>query len=385
MAAIVKRGTRSNPKFYIQFSRGQTPDGEPVRCTRLLKGVQNLNQARDEVARVERELAAGRDPFEEVVIVPGTVGAVAPLIKQWMDSLTNRNARDDQSRATRHLLPRFGRMKLDDITLPVVMTWIDELAKSDLAPSSQRHTLNLLSRFYSWCIERGLATINPVRMVPVGKRPTGGVNPDQPWLEDEKKVPALMRELGPELGLMFYLSNRSGLRLGEACGLRLSDLEFLGEGVIRVARSYGGPLKEDKKDQGKIKWVPAPVDAEKVLRVHLKQRKLQGAQPGDLIVPFVPDKPQNRRRTSDWTGYRKEFAEAAWEEAAEACGVKLTWYQATRHSFVSRSLKAGVSLDEVSVAVGHSTPVVTKRHYAHFVRKTFNPVLRQGLSSLRGI
>ena len=98
--------------------------------------------------------------------------------------------------------------------------------------------------------------------------------------------------------------------------------------------------------------------------MHLKQRKLQGAQPGDLVFPFVPDKPQNRRRTSDWAGYRKEFVEASWEEAAEACGVKLTWYQATRHSFVSRSLKAGVSLDEVSVAVGHSTPVVTKRHYA---------------------
>jgi integrase len=63
--------------------------------------------------------------------------------------------------------------------------------------------------------------------------------------------------------------------------------------------------------------------------------------------------------------------------------VKLTWYQATRHSFVSRSLKAGVPLDEVSVAVGHSTPVVTKRHYAHFVRKTFNPVLRQGITAGR--
>lgn len=34
------------------------------------------------------------------------------------------------------------------------------------------------------------------------------------------------------------------MRLGEACGLRIGDLDFLHEGVIRVAHSYGGPLKE---------------------------------------------------------------------------------------------------------------------------------------------
>jgi integrase len=117
---------------------------------------------------------------------------------------------------------------------------------------------------------------------------------------------------------MFYLCNRSGMRLGEACGLRLDDLEFIHEGVIRVARSYGGPLKEDKKSAGKVKWVPAPLDALDVLKLHLARRKLQGAKAEDLVFPFVPAKPQNRRRTSSWTGYRKEHVErqrrrrAAW-------------------------------------------------------------------------
>jgi integrase len=381
MAAIVKRGTRSAPKFYVQYHRGRTTDGEPVRCSRLLKGVQNLLQARQEAARVERELAAGRDPFATSVVVPGTVGPVSPLIQQWAQGLTNRNSRDDRSRALRHLVPTFGRMKLEEITLPAVMNWIDELAASDLSPQSQRHALGTLSRFFSWCVERGLATVNPVRMVPVGKRPSPSINPDQPWLEDETKVPALMGELGNDVGLMFYLSNRSGLRLGEVCGLRLSDLEFVREGAIRVGHSYGGPLKEDKRSEGKVKWVPAPVDAEQVLRLHLKRLKLKGAKPDALVFPYVPAKRQNRRRTSDWNGYRKEYVEALWEAAAEKHGVNLTWYQATRHSFVSRALRDGAPLDEVSVAVGHATPAITKRHYAHFVRKTFNPVLRQGLPS----
>jgi integrase len=171
------------------------------------------------------------------------------------------------------------------------------------------------------------------------------------------------------------------MRPGEAAGLRMSDLEFLKEGIIRVAHSYGGPLKEDKKGEGKLKWVPAPLDAEDVLRLHLKRRQLQGAKANDLVFLFTPDKPQNRRRTSEWRGYRKEYLAQCWDRAAKACQVKgLTFYEATRHSFVSRNLKAGISLDEVSAAVGHSSPAVTKRFYARYVRKTFNPALRQGLS-----
>ena len=42
-----------------------------------------------------------------------------------------------------------------------------------------------------------------------------------------------------------------------------------------------------------------------------------------------------------------------------------------------------VALDEVASALGHSTPAVTARHYAHFVRKSFSPGMR-ALLQLRG-
>lgn len=57
----------------------------------------------------------------------------------------------------------------------------------------------------------------------------------------------------------------------------------------------------------------------------------------------------------------------------------MTFYHATRHSFVSRSLSRGASLDEVSAAVGHSSPIVTRRYYDHFVRRDFSATLREGL------
>jgi integrase len=82
--------------------------------------------------------------------------------------------------------------------------------------------------------------------------------------------------------------------------------------------------------------------------------------------------------------FRKEHVEYRWERASDALGLNLTWYQATRHSFASRNLSRGVPLDEVAAALGHSTPAVTARHYAHFIRKTFSPLMTAALAPVDG-
>lgn len=48
--------------------------------------------------------------------------------------------------------------------------------------------------------------------------------------------------------------------------------------------------------------------------------------------------------------------------------------------WVRSPVDARSSLDEVSAAVGHSSPVVTRRYYDHFVRRSFSATLRAGLT-----
>lgn len=97
---------------------------------------------------------------------------------------------------------------------------------------------------------------------------------------------------------------------------------------------------------------------------------MQGAGPEDFVFPCA-----NRGASH----YRKEYIEGCWERVAKSLSLSPTWYQAARHSFVTRSLAGGATLDEVSSAVGHSSPVVTRRYYDHHVRRTFSPTLRAGL------
>lgn len=59
--------------------------------------------------------------------------------------------------------------------------------------------------------------------------------------------------------------------------------------------------------------------------------------------------------------------------------VRPVWSRPTSSSFVRRHLSRGASFDEVRAAVGHSSPVVTKRFYDRYVRRSFSPKLRAGL------
>jgi integrase len=379
MGTVFNRGTKDKPNWYVGYREHghwiYKPSQQPTKAL-----------AKRWVQEIESRVARGTVGIDE----PDDSPTFKVLFEQFADGLTNRNAKDDRSRGKRHVVPKFGRERLAHVSLATVMEWIDEQrAKGELSESSIRHNMNLLSRFYSWAIARGKAEINPVRQIPMGSRPTQTVKSDTPWIDDDAIVRKLIADLEEPINFMFYLCNRSGLRTGEAAGLRMSDMAFVAEGLIRVRFSYDGPLKEDKKGAGKVKWVPAPEDCAEFLGDWLEQRKAQGAGPEAHVFPCA------RRKG---LCFRKEYIEACWEEAAPkhvgarevllkkkgdkiANEVKptMTWYQATRHSFVSRHLSRGASLDEVSAAVGHSSPVVTKRFYDHYVRRTFSPKLRAGL------
>lgn len=359
MAYSHNRGTKDEPKYYQRYKGHDgkwhwAPSWMAVRT----------KAASDRLcAEIEERVAQGKQPIPER---RKDAPLMAKALETWAESLQNRNAQDDRSRMRRHVLPRFRTMRVDAVDLASVLEWIDAMnAAKELSEPSRRANLNLLSRFFSWAVSRKMAPHNPVRLVPVGERPRAFRRTDTPWLDDDKQVRDIVRKLPEPFSLMFYLCNRSGLRLGEVCGLRISDLGFLHEGVIRVRFSYNGPLKEDKRQEGRVKWVPAAEDAEPVLADWLARRKAAEAKPEDLAFP-------NQRGNC----FDRMAMNRAWREHVPD---GLTWYEATRHSFVSQKLTAGASLDEVSAAVGHANPSTTKRHYDHFIRKSFSSELRRGL------
>lgn len=381
MGWINRRGSASKPRYVCYYVEGTNPDGSPRVQQQRAAGAQTKKQARDFLAAIEARIARG-EPAQARRVVIVDMGA---LLSEWSEGITNRKAVDDRRIVVRDLVPAFKGYSLEQVTVPVILAWLDELAKGSLAGGSQLHRLNLLSRFFSWAVnDRELLAANPCRSIRVGRRPQA--NPEKRlWLEDDTMVPKIMEKLVsvPSLDLLFYLARFSGIREGEAAGLRMSDLDFLSEGLLRVRYSYFGPLKEHSSRHPKVsKMVPAPSDALEVLKLHLKRRKLQGAKGEDLV--FTYDRSSKRRKGAwkTWPGFHPHTIQSEFRDAADSLGLPkdLDFYGATRHTYATKALMAGASLDEVSSALGHSSPLVTLKHYSHLVRKTYSSTLRQGLA-----
>ena len=428
MASVFNRGTRDNPKWVAIYNAGKKPDGKVDWRQKVVPD--SVKPATKTAARLwaddfERNYEPGAAPAPP----PPSALLCGPLIDRWAASITNRSAEDDRSRLRLHVKPTFDTLPIKTAEkLKTIMEWIDaqraetKLVKARAPDGSKtfkavpkhaettiRHSLNLLSRFFGWAVEREYATVNPVRMISQGSRPKESPKGDRPWLQDDEIVRSLFHALVGPTDLMFYVGNRAGLRLGELCGLRLSDLDFLeqAEPVLRVLYQYDGkPLKEDRLGQPKkVKWPPVPPDAVELLLAVRDARLASGAKPDDLLWPCANREAHVRRRAAKGAtppspappgerSYRKEFVEQCWEKAAVAVGLfrvedegtddeckvpSMTFYEATRHSFISRNLKSGVALETVSEAIGHSSPVVTQRYYNHYVRKEYPSAMRAGL------
>jgi integrase len=382
MGSITKRGTRTAPKFYLSFRAGVRADGSPAYVMRAAKGITSMADARTELARIELAIARGESWEVESEVIED----MAAVLDRWSAGITNRAAYEDRLIVRRDLVPRWRGWKVADVKAKDVIQWLDELAKTTMAPQTQRHRYTLLSRFFSWCIESELADANPCLMVPKGRRPAARRVKEPMVLEDDAMVPKLMAAMPDDLGLMFYLSRFAGLRPGEVAALRMSDMEWVGEGTIRTRHSFNGELKESKNGSKPVKWVPAPVDAADVLGLHLKRRKLQGAGPEDLVFLYTRPGILGRKRTdpkwAGWGGWHRKEMQDQWRAACDKLGLpKDLKFYTGRHSYVTKALVADNPLDQVSAAIGHADPSTTKKYYAHYIRKDFAAGLRQGLTS----
>ncbi|HXJ22105.1 MAG TPA: site-specific integrase [Polyangia bacterium] len=297
-------------------------------------------------------------------------------MKKWAASLSNRSAATDVGRLNLHVLPAWRGVRVADVDLPRIMAWLDQMAdQGEIGPGSRRHCLGLLSRFMSWAVARGHAPRNACRDIPAGSRPRPIAPPAEsiPWVKDDDQAIAILRALPSPFDAVFFIGNRSGARLSEILSLRLSDLDGIDQGVLRIryAGEDGAGWLKEAKHGPRTKYAPIPPgDARAVLGPILDARLLAGADPEAFV--FVDQ---------DGDRIDRHAVTFRWRKMREALGLPngLNFYRATRHSAASRAQAAGASATEIGEALGHASPGVTLRHYMHAERRRFSSILTAGL------
>ena len=172
----------------------------------------------------------------------------------------------------------------------------------------------------------------------------------------------LGRRTGAPRAALYRLAVLRGLRRGEACGLRWSDID-LDAGHATIAQTvlqFGGQtILDTPKSRAGNRLVALDAETVKLLRAHRaaqlrKRLTTPDYQDNDLVFPRA----DGSHPSPDWVSER-------FKQIATRAGLPKIKLHEARRTATPLGLEADLDVKVVSVQLGHSTTTITRDLYQH--------------------
>ncbi|MCH8611787.1 tyrosine-type recombinase/integrase [Arsenicicoccus dermatophilus] len=246
----------------------------------------------------------------------------------------------------------FADLPIRSVTEQHVRDWMKAMQGAQgLAATTRRTRFNYVR----------MAFLAAVRQRVIPTDPTAGVKPPQvPKAEGSMRVPT-SEQVGRALDAADELFRPfvavcafAGLRLGEAAGLQLGDVDFLRR-TITVRRQVQGCSREGTSVTppkcGSVRTVPAPSGLVTLLAQHVEWLGLSEADEWLIARLGVP--------------YNRSSAGDQWRRVRAKAGLHGFTLHDLRHHYASGLIAAGCDVVTVQHALGHSSPSITLDVYSH--------------------
>lgn len=267
------------------------------------------------------------------------------------------------SMLNKHILPYFGKMKLDKITSSDVQTFINSLSKKTINYVNAR---SIISRILQHGVLLQLIQHNPARDVVLPRKQKKGSDKVKFIEKDDLKKfldyieKDKLRNYKTNFNYVLYkLLLATGLRIGEACALEWSDIDLI-NGTINIDKTYSKSIRRLSTTKSKsgtrlISIDQATVNMLKLYQV--RQRQLfheVGGKAPKVVFATPTRKYQN-------TAIRQD----ALDRRLKEIGCPRFTFHAFRHTHASLLLNAGISYKELQYRLGHATLAMTMDIYSH--------------------
>lgn len=312
---------------------------------------------RHALADVERGIWQPPAPSPVSVVADPAGESFHAFAEQWFaarESSWKPASRTDVKWALeRHLLPVFGEMQLDEITVESV----DRFARAKQAEGKLgNNSINKCIQQMAAVLEEAVEWDRIPRNVAKGrKRRLPPEAPKRSHLEVEQ-LPTLLRVSGPNLRILIAVLASCGLRIGEALALTWADIN-IAAGTIRV---------KDSKTAAGIRIVDIPSGAAQELRVR-KARLLPRATAPVFLNRSNGRQSVRNAEQSLRTAVKKANVELE-KVGIDPIDVKLTPHS-LRRFFASLRFAAGEDVTYVVEQGGWTDPGFAIKVYSRAVKR----------------
>ena len=303
----------------------------------------SLADARILSDKVGRQVAMGEDPLEQKQIartVPTFADFIAdqylPYIKTY-----KRSWETDVSLLKNHLLPRFGKRYMDEITRQDIVKMHADRKASGAAAGSANRLLIMLRFIFNLAIKWEVPGVkaNPCKGVPLMEEN----NKMERYLsveEAQRLYAAVCKSENAMLKYIVPMLILTGARKREVLDAKWNDFDL-------DRRAWRIPITKS----GRARHVPLSDGALSVL----------ASMPRQVGVDWAFANPE--------TGKPYVSIYYAWNTARQNVGLSDVRMHDLRHSFASLLINSGRTLYEVQHILGH-TQVKTTQRYAHLSQDT---------------
>ncbi|MCH5185943.1 MAG: site-specific integrase [Oscillospiraceae bacterium] len=277
---------------------------------------------------------------------PPRLAGSAALLSDWLitwieseDNIKETTKRLYKSNIKNHIIPKIGKIPLKRLSGDILQSFVSSFK---LAPSTVQLIFTVLKSALTRAEDRGFIT-NIWSKVKLPKRKSSEVTILTP--QEQSKLESVLCEKN-DIGILICLY--MGLRIGELCALKWSDVDF-DNGIIHIKGTQSridGELKVmPPKSKASCRVIPIP----DFLAEKLKTR--------ENYSEFVLS---NNGKAVETRAYRRRLKTLL--KSAELPDIK---FHALRHTFASRALEVGMDYKTLSEILGHASVSITMDLYVH--------------------
>lgn len=355
-------GKVSGRNLYVARHYVDMPDGSRKR--RAIYG-KTRKDVRDKLTAAMGDAAKG-------IVCDDENQTVAQWMARWLEDsakvdLAPRTYHNYRLQIRQHISPTIGRHKLSKLTAAHVQSMYAAKLREGLKPSSVRYIHAVLHRALEQAVKFHLIPFNPASRV------------DPPKVRQEEITPLNAEQARAFLDAckddrhecLYVVSLTCGLRMGEALGLKWSDVD-LDTGTLRVNRQLqrtrrngdkSGTLEFSEPKNASSRTLDLPKRALEALRVHRKsQLEAQlraGSEWQDNGLVFATGKGTPLEAQNIVNRFFKPLLKRAGPP-------NIRWHD-LRHTYATLLLARGTHPTYVQKSLGHASVQLTLDRYSHWM------------------